>query len=107
LDVTRVESISRQRTEQVGSDDVLGNSAGVLLSKNDDVLSITVDDYQRTFERICSPRPKFARASVPGMARAGYGRAVDVSSRAGQFPIMRVHAGVLDLESSIGWQIQR
>ena len=41
------------------------------------------------------------------MARAGYRRVVDVSSRAGQLPIMRVHAGVLDLESSIGWRIQR
>lgn len=44
---------------------------------------------------------------VWAMARAGYRRVVDVSSRAGQFPIMRVHAGVLGLECSIGWRIQR
>jgi hypothetical protein len=47
MDVTNVASVTaaqRTVTEQVGSVDVLVNSAAVLLGENDDVLSIAADD---------------------------------------------------------------
>jgi NAD(P)-dependent dehydrogenase (short-subunit alcohol dehydrogenase family) len=95
MDVTSVESISaaqRAVTEQVGSVHVLINNAAVLLGENDDVLSIPADDYRRTFETNLFGVIEVCRAFVPGMARAGYGRVVNVSSGAGQLATMSGYA---------------
>lgn len=95
MDVTRVESITaaqRAVTEQVGSVNVLVNNAAVLLGENDDVLSIPADDYQRTFQTNVFGVIEVCRAFVPGMARAGYGRIVNVSSGAGQLATMSAYA---------------
>ena len=95
MDVTRVESITaaqRAVTEQVGAVHVLVNNAAVLLGENDDVLSIPADDYQRTFETNVFGVIEVCRAFVPGMARAGYGRIVNVSSGAGQLATMATYA---------------
>src|SRR3954463_965329 len=82
LDVTDVESIRRaQRTvsEQVGSVDVLVNNAAVLLFENEDVLSIPADAFQSTLETNVFGAIEVCRVFVPDMARAGYGRVVNVS----------------------------
>lgn len=95
MDVTSIESITAARravTEQVGSVDVLVNNAAVLLGENDDVLSIPADDYRRTFETNLFGVIEVCRAFVPGMARAGYGRIVNVSSGAGQLATMSAYA---------------
>jgi NAD(P)-dependent dehydrogenase (short-subunit alcohol dehydrogenase family) len=95
MDVTSVESITvahRAVTEQVGSVDVLVNNAAVLLGENDDVLSIPADEYRRTFETNLFGMIEVCRAFVPGMARAGYGRIVNVSSGAGQLATMSTYA---------------
>jgi NAD(P)-dependent dehydrogenase (short-subunit alcohol dehydrogenase family) len=95
MDVTSVESITaaqRAVTEQVGSVNVLVNNAAVLLGENDDVLSISADQYQRTFETNLFGVIEVCRAFVPGMARAGYGRIVNVSSGAGQLATMSAYA---------------
>jgi NAD(P)-dependent dehydrogenase (short-subunit alcohol dehydrogenase family) len=95
MDVTSVESITaaqRAVMERVGSVEVLVNSAAVLLSENDDVLSIPADDYRRTFETNLFGVIEVCRAFVPGMARAGYGRIVNVSSGAGQLATMSAYA---------------
>lgn len=95
MDVTRVESITaaqRAVTEQVGSVNVLVNNAAVLLGENDDVLSIPADDYQRTFQTNVFGVIEVCRAFVPGMARAGCGRIVNVSSGAGQLATMSAYA---------------
>ena len=95
MDITNVESViaaQRTVTEQVGSVDILVNNAAVLLGENNDVLSIAADDYRRTFETNLFGAIEVCRAFVPGMARAGYGRVVNVSSGAGQLATMSSYA---------------
>ena len=94
MDVTRAESITAARalTARVGGVDVLVNNAAVLLGENDDVLSISADDYRRTFETNLFGVVEVCRAFVPAMARAGYGRVVNVSSGAGQLATMSAYA---------------
>jgi NAD(P)-dependent dehydrogenase (short-subunit alcohol dehydrogenase family) len=95
LDVTNVETISAARRaigEQVGSIDVLVNNAAVLLGESDDVLAISPDDYRRTFETNVFGIVEVCRAFVPPMARARYGRVVNVSSGAGQLATMSSYA---------------
>lgn len=95
LDVTSVDSIltaQRALIDQVGSVDVLVNNAAVLLGESDGVLSIAADDYRRTFETNVFGIIEVCRAFVPGMADAGYGRIVNVSSGAGQLSTMSSYA---------------
>jgi NAD(P)-dependent dehydrogenase (short-subunit alcohol dehydrogenase family) len=95
MDVTSVESIAaaqRAVIAQVGRVDVLVNNAAVLLGENDDVFSIAGDDYRRTFDTNLFGVIEVCRAFVPGMARAGYGRVVNVSSGAGQLATMSSYA---------------
>jgi len=95
MDVTSAESITSARrtvAEHVGSVDVLVNNAAVLLSENDDVLSIPPDAYRRTFETNVFGVIDVCRAFVPDMARARYGRIVNVSSGAGQLATMSAYA---------------
>jgi NAD(P)-dependent dehydrogenase (short-subunit alcohol dehydrogenase family) len=95
LDVTNVETISAARRaigEQVGSVDVLVNNAALLLGESDDVLAISADDYRRTFETNLFGIVEVCRVFVPPMARAGYGRVVNVSSGAGQLSRMSSYA---------------
>jgi NAD(P)-dependent dehydrogenase (short-subunit alcohol dehydrogenase family) len=95
MDVTSVEGITaaqRAVTEQVGPVDVLVNNAAVLLGENDDVLSIPAHEYRRTFETNLFGVIEVSRAFVPGMARGGYGRIVNVSSGAGQLATMSAYA---------------
>jgi NAD(P)-dependent dehydrogenase (short-subunit alcohol dehydrogenase family) len=95
MDVTSVESIRSAQhalTETVGAVDVLVNNAAVLLGENDNVLSIPADDYRRTFETNLFGAIEVCRAFVPAMARARYGRVVNVSSGAGQLATMSTYA---------------
>jgi NAD(P)-dependent dehydrogenase (short-subunit alcohol dehydrogenase family) len=95
MDVTSAASIATARRvliEQVGSVNVLVNNAAVLLGENDDVLSITAEEYRRTFETNVFGVIEVCRGFVPEMARAGYGRVVNVSSSAGQLATMSAYA---------------
>ena len=95
MDVTSVASIAaaqRLLAEQVGSIDVLVNNAAVLLGEDDDVLSISADDYRRTFDTNLFGVIDVCRAFVPPMAAARYGRVVNVSSGAGQLATMSAYA---------------
>jgi NAD(P)-dependent dehydrogenase (short-subunit alcohol dehydrogenase family) len=95
MDVTNVESIIAAQgvvTKEAGSVDVLVNNAAVLLGENDDVLSIPGEDYRRTFDTNLFGVIEACRAFVPAMARAGYGRIVNVSSGAGQLATMSGYA---------------
>jgi NAD(P)-dependent dehydrogenase (short-subunit alcohol dehydrogenase family) len=95
LDVTSIETIAaaqRALVELVDSVDVLVNNAAVLLGENDGVLSIPTADYRRTFETNLFGVIEVCRAFVPGMAHAGYGRVVNVSSGAGQLATMSSYA---------------
>ena len=95
MDVTDVPSIvaaHRTVTEALGSVDVLVNNAAVLLFENDDVLSIPADAYRDTFKTNVFGVIEVCRVFAPDMARAGYGRIVNVSSGAGQLATMGAYA---------------
>jgi len=95
MDVTDASSIrdaQRAVAERFGGVDVLVNNAAVLLFENEDVLSIPPDAYRRTFETNLFGAIEVARVFVPEMARAGYGRVVNVSSGAGQLARMSDYA---------------
>ena len=95
MDVTDIESImaaQRTVTEHFGSVDVLVNNAAVLLFENDDVLSIPREAYRRSFETNVFGVVEVCRAFAPDMARARYGRIVNVSSGAGQLATMSTYA---------------
>jgi len=95
MDVTDVPSIvaaHRTVTEALGSVDVLVNNAAVLLFENDDVLSIPADAYRDTFKTNVFGVIEVCRVFAPDMARAGYGRIVNVSSGAGQLATMAAYA---------------
>ena len=95
IDVTDATSIAAAKktiAERVGSVDVLVNNAAVLLFENEDVLSIPPDGYQQTFETNVFGVIEVCRVFVPAMARARYGRIVNVSSGAGQLSTMSTYA---------------
>jgi NAD(P)-dependent dehydrogenase (short-subunit alcohol dehydrogenase family) len=104
MDVTRVDTIAaahRAVTAQVGSVSVLVNNAAVLLGENDDVLSISSDEYRRTFETNLFGVVDVCRAFVPAMARDGYGRIVNVSSGAGQLATMASYAPAYSMSKAV------
>ena len=95
MDVTDARTITRAHRiikEGVGPVDVLVNNAAVLLSESDDVLSITTDVYQRTFDTNVFGAIDVCRAFVPDMVQRRYGRIVNVSSGAGQLAKMSTYA---------------
>jgi NAD(P)-dependent dehydrogenase (short-subunit alcohol dehydrogenase family) len=95
MDVTNPESIrSAQRAVagRFGGVDILVNNAAVLLFENEDVLSIPLDAYQRTFETNLFGAIEVSRVFAPAMAQSGYGRIVNVSSGAGQLARMSDYA---------------
>ena len=95
MDVTNPESIrSAQRAVagRFGAVDILVNNAAVLLFENEDVLSIPLDAYRRTFETNLFGAIEVSRVFAPAMAQSGYGRIVNVSSGAGQLARMSDYA---------------
>jgi NAD(P)-dependent dehydrogenase (short-subunit alcohol dehydrogenase family) len=95
MDVTDVGSIKRAQEaveRGFGRVDVLVNNAGVLLFENEKVLSIPSEAYQRTFETNVFGVIEVCRVFAPEMARARYGRIVNVSSGAGQLATMSAYA---------------
>jgi NAD(P)-dependent dehydrogenase (short-subunit alcohol dehydrogenase family) len=95
MDVSDVSSIEKAREavkRRFGSVSVLVNNAGVLLFENEDVLSIPSEGYRRTFETNVFGAIEVCRVFVPEMARARFGRVVNVSSGAGQLSTMSTYA---------------
>jgi NAD(P)-dependent dehydrogenase (short-subunit alcohol dehydrogenase family) len=95
MDITDVPSITRaQRVigDRFGAVDVLVNNAAVLEFENEDALSIPADAYRRTFETNVFGAIEVCRVFAPAMARAQYGRIVNVSSGAGQLATMSMYA---------------
>jgi len=95
LDVTDPASITRARRDVIQRFkrvDILINNAAVLVAEDGDVLEISTDDYRRSFETNVFGVIDVCRTFVPDMARAGYGRVVNVSSGAGQLSAMTTYA---------------
>jgi NAD(P)-dependent dehydrogenase (short-subunit alcohol dehydrogenase family) len=95
MDITDVPSITHAQREirnRFSAVDVLVNNAAVLECENEDALSIPAEAYRRTFETNVFGAIEVCRAFAPPMARAGYGRIVNVSSAAGQLATMSTYA---------------
>ena len=95
MDVTDPASIAAAHdiiTKQFGAIDVLVNNAAVLLFESSDVLSIPPDGFRDTFDTNLFGVIEVCRVFVPSMAERGYGRIVNVSSRAGQLKTMSTYA---------------
>jgi NAD(P)-dependent dehydrogenase (short-subunit alcohol dehydrogenase family) len=95
LDVADRASIveaSRSIHTRWGRVDVLVNNAAILLGEDDEPLAIPSGDYRQTFEVNLFGAIETCRVFVPGMAERGYGRVVNVSSRAGQLAGMTTYA---------------
>jgi NAD(P)-dependent dehydrogenase (short-subunit alcohol dehydrogenase family) len=95
LDVTDAASIKSARQAAIkrfGRVDIVVNNAAVLVSEGGDVLSISADAYRQTFETNVFGAIDVCRVFAPDMARAGYGRIVNVSSGAGQLSTMSTYA---------------
>ncbi len=95
MDVGDVGSIKRAQeavSKRFGGADVLVNNAAVLLSEAEEVLSIPADAYRSTFATNVFGVIEVCRAFAPAMARAHYGRIVNVSSGAGQLATMAAYA---------------
>ena len=95
LDVADVGSITAAHAavaRRFGQVDVLVNNAAVLIAERDEVLSTPSEAYCRTFETNVFGVIEVCRVFAPAMARAGYGRIVNVSSSAGQLATMSTYA---------------
>jgi NAD(P)-dependent dehydrogenase (short-subunit alcohol dehydrogenase family) len=95
MDVVDVDSIKAAKAaveRRFGRVDVVVNNAGVLIAEHVEVLSIPSEAYRRTFETNVFGVIEACRVFVPAMARAGYGRVVNVSSGAGQLATMSTYA---------------
>lgn len=95
LDVTDPASIARARSEvlqRFGRVAILVNNAAILVAEDSDALEISADDYRRSFDTNVFGVIEVCRVFVPDMARAGYGRVVNVSSSAGQLSAMTTYA---------------
>ena len=95
MDVVDVGSITAAHAaveKSFGRVDVVVNNAAVLIAEHDDVLSTPFEAYRRTFETNVFGVIDVCRVFAPAMARAGYGRIVNVSSGAGQLATMSTYA---------------
>jgi NAD(P)-dependent dehydrogenase (short-subunit alcohol dehydrogenase family) len=95
LDVTDANSIrdlADAVEKEFGGADVLVNNAAILLSEDEDVLSVPVDDFRRSMATNVYGPLALCQALMPGMLRRRYGRVVNVSSGAGQLATMSDYA---------------
>jgi NAD(P)-dependent dehydrogenase (short-subunit alcohol dehydrogenase family) len=96
LDVTDAESIRRACSDverQHGAIDILVNNAAILIDGpggfSSSLFDMTDETAQRTWETNLLGPARLIQTIVPGMTARGYGRVVNLSSRAGQLAQMR------------------
>ena len=95
LDVTDRASIAAARTDieqRFGRVDILVNNAAVLLAEHQTILETRLEELRTTFDVNLSGAVAVSQAFVPGMVARGFGRVVNVSSRAGQLSTMGDYA---------------
>lgn len=91
LDVTNegsIQHLQRVLEERFGGVDVLVNNAAIYPDKGRSVLEVEPETFRATMETHFYGPLLLCQAWVPGMITRGYGRVVNVSSRAGQLSAM-------------------
>ena len=91
LDVTNegsIQHLQRVLEERFGGVDVLVNNAAIYPDKGRSVLEVQPETFRATMETNFYGPLLLCQAWVPGMITRGYGRVVNVSSRAGQLSAM-------------------
>jgi NAD(P)-dependent dehydrogenase (short-subunit alcohol dehydrogenase family) len=91
LDVTNegsIQHLQRVLEERFGGVDVLVNNAAIYPDKGRSVLEVEPETFRATMETNFYGPLLQCQAWVPGMITRGYGRVVNVSSRAGQLSAM-------------------
>lgn len=91
LDVTNegsIQHLQRVLEERFGGVDVLVNNAAIYPDKGRSVLEVEPETFRATMETNFYGPLRLCQAWVPGMITRGYGRVVNVSSRAGQLSAM-------------------
>jgi NAD(P)-dependent dehydrogenase (short-subunit alcohol dehydrogenase family) len=110
LDVASAESITQACAgiaRQHGAIDILVNNAGILIDGpggfSSSLFDMTDDTARQTWETNVLGPARLMRAIVPGMSARGFGRVVNISSRAGQlaemgmgFPAYRMSKSALN-----------
>jgi NAD(P)-dependent dehydrogenase (short-subunit alcohol dehydrogenase family) len=91
-DVGSIKTAQQAIAQRFGTVDILVNNAAMLLYEDEAVLSIPSDAYRRTFDTNVFGVIEVCRVFAPEMARAGYGRIVNMSSDAGQLATMSTYA---------------
>jgi NAD(P)-dependent dehydrogenase (short-subunit alcohol dehydrogenase family) len=91
LDVASAVSVTeavREALERFGTIDVLVNNAGVSVDASRTALELDEDTLRSTLETNLVGAWRLAEAVVPGMARGGYGRIVNVTSSYGSLALI-------------------
>ncbi|MGI5192383.1 SDR family NAD(P)-dependent oxidoreductase [Streptomyces sp. CA-288835] len=91
LDVTSAASVTeavREAQGRYGTIDVLVNNAGVSVDASRTALELDEDTLRTTLDTNLVGAWRLAEAIVPGMARGGYGRVVNVTSSYGSLALM-------------------
>ncbi|CAH1690516.1 3-oxoacyl-(acyl-carrier-protein) reductase [Hyphomicrobiales bacterium] len=101
--------------EQFGRLDILVNNAGIAprrMSEKDDVEGTALDDWQRVIAINLTGVFLMCRAAVPLMKRGGWGRIVNIASRAGRThsPTTRAHyaaskAGLIGFSRALAGEV--
>nr|MBF0685213.1 SDR family oxidoreductase [Pseudomonas sp.] len=77
-----------QRLQEIGANvDILVNNAGIHMKRDGKIpefQDITLDDWETTFRINCTAPFLLAQALIPGMRARGFGRVVNIASRAGR-----------------------
>jgi NAD(P)-dependent dehydrogenase (short-subunit alcohol dehydrogenase family) len=96
LDVTNSQSVQSavaSAQSQFGGIDILVNNAAILIDGpggfDSKLADLTADTIRRTFETNVVGPSRVTQAVLPGMIARGFGRIVNVSSRAGQLADMQ------------------
>ena len=105
-----VERATRSALEELGRVDVLVNNAGIA-GKNVPTVDYPVDEWERVLRINLTSQFLCCRAVAPHMARAGYGRIVNIASIAGKegnpnaVAYSASKAGVIALTKSLGKEL--
>ena len=85
MDGTAIAAVARELEEDFGGVDVLVNNIGGSLHTPFKFLELSDDDWERVMAVNVTACVRVTRALLPGMVERGYGRVINMGSKAGRF----------------------